>query len=55
LNFLSRPFFTTKGPAAGTGLGLAVSYFIITDKHSGEILAGSNPGRGTTFTIRLPV
>ncbi len=47
------PFFTTKGEA-GTGLGLAVSYSIIKN-HGGEIRVESQVGRGTSFTIRLPV
>ena len=48
------PFFTTKPSVKGTGLGLSVTYGIIK-KHSGEILVDSVPGRGTTFTIFLPV
>lgn len=48
-----EPFFTTKG-VSGTGLGLAVSYSII-ERHGGRIEAQSSPGRGTTFTISLPV
>ncbi|MEK6322071.1 MAG: GAF domain-containing protein [Acidobacteriota bacterium] len=48
-----EPFFTTKG-ASGIGLGLAVSYSII-ERHGGHIEAQSNPGRGTTFTISLPI
>ncbi|MBP1742328.1 MAG: putative response regulator protein, partial [Deltaproteobacteria bacterium] len=45
------PFFSTK--PKGTGLGLAVNYGII-QKHGGEIKVSSQPGRGTTMTIRLP-
>ncbi len=48
-----EPFFTTKG-VTGMGLGLAVSYSII-ERHGGRIEARSNPGRGTTFTVTLPV
>lgn len=48
-----EPFFTTKG-ASGTGLGLAVSAELIRH-HGGTIGVESEPGKGTTFTIRLPV
>ncbi len=48
------PFFTTKEAGEGTGLGLTISYGIIED-HGGRISADSYPGRGTTFTIELPL
>jgi len=47
-----QPFFTTK--ASGTGLGLAVVRRIV-DAHRGEVAVETSPGRGTTFTLRLPV
>jgi signal transduction histidine kinase len=49
-----EPFFTTKPPGIGTGLGLSVSYFIITKGHAGRMWSSSAPGRGTTFFIELP-
>lgn len=48
------PFFTTKQVGKGTGLGLSVSYGIIQE-HSGRISVDSAPGKGTTFTLHLPV
>ncbi|WP_415718473.1 PAS domain S-box protein [Maridesulfovibrio sp.] len=49
-----EPFYTTKSPGIGTGLGLSVSYFIVTQNHQGVFLVDSSPGLGTTFTIQLP-
>lgn len=48
------PFFTTKPVGAGTGLGLSVSYGIIK-KHGGTLEVASVVGKGTTFTIHLPI
>ena len=50
-----EPFFTTKPVGVGTGLGLSVSYFIITENHRGEMVVESRPGAGTKFIIHLPV
>ena len=50
-----EPFFTTKEVGQGTGLGLSVSYFIITNNHKGQMEVHSNPGQGTCFTLRLPL
>ncbi len=50
-----EPFFTTKEVGMGTGLGLSVSYFIIKNKHNGDMYADSIEGKGTTFTIKLPI
>ncbi len=48
-------FFTTKPVGKGTGMGLAISHQIITEKHGGQLLMHSQPGTGTEFQILLPV
>lgn len=48
------PFFTTKPVGEGTGLGLSISHSII-ERHGGKIVVGSVPGKGTTFTIAIPI
>ncbi|HSP76967.1 MAG TPA: ATP-binding protein [Myxococcaceae bacterium] len=53
LKKLFTPFFTTKPRGQGTGLGLSISYGIIS-RHQGRIEVKSEPGLGSTFTIRLP-
>lgn len=50
-----EPFFTTKDVGAGTGLGLSVSYFIITERHSGSIEVDTAEGKGSRFIIKLPL
>jgi PAS domain S-box-containing protein len=54
LSRIFDPFFTTKDAGKGTGLGLSISQRII-QKHSGTIEVESQVGKGTTFTIHLPV
>jgi two-component system NtrC family sensor kinase len=54
LSKVFEPFFTTKEVGKGTGLGLAVCYGIITD-HGGRLSVRSTVGKGTTFTIFLPI
>ncbi|GFK92836.1 Nitrogen regulation protein NR(II) [Fundidesulfovibrio magnetotacticus] len=49
-----EPFFTTKPTGVGTGLGLSVSYFIVTQNHGGSMTVESSPGRGARFIVRLP-
>jgi len=49
-----EPFYTTKGPGKGTGIGLSISLKIIQE-HNGTINVESKVGKGTTFTIKLPV
>ncbi len=49
------PFFTTKPAGKGTGMGLSISYDIIVNKHKGRISVESEVGRGTVFTIKLPL
>ncbi len=49
------PFYTTKPPGEGTGLGLSVSYFLITHNHGGSFALHSEPGKGAHFTFTLPL
>lgn len=52
---LFEPFFTTKDVGSGTGLGLSVSYFIVTQRHQGSIEVKTSPGKGSNFIIKLPL
>ncbi|MBD2099170.1 HAMP domain-containing protein [Trichocoleus sp. FACHB-591] len=49
------PFFTTKALGKGTGMGMSISYQIITEKHRGRLECISTPGRGTEFIIQIPL
>ncbi|MBI9076790.1 MAG: PAS domain S-box protein [Desulfatibacillum sp.] len=50
-----EPFFTTKEVGVGTGLGLSVSYFIVTENHQGVMAVDSVPGKGAKFSVLLPL
>jgi PAS domain S-box-containing protein len=52
---LYDPFFTTKEVGRGTGQGLTIAHSIVVDKHGGQIGVDSSVGRGTEFTLRLPI
>jgi signal transduction histidine kinase len=49
------PFFTTKPIGKGSGQGLAIARSIIVDKHRGSIRVETEPGKGTTFILELPL
>ncbi len=49
------PFFTTKEVGKGTGMGMAISYQLITEKHRGKIECFSEEGAGTEFVIEIPI
>jgi signal transduction histidine kinase len=55
LDKIFQPFFTTKPTGQGTGLGLSLSYDIITKGHGGELKVETKEGEGTEFIIQLPV
>lgn len=52
---LFDPFFTTKPVGKGTGLGLSISYQIVVDRHKGELTCLSTPGKGSQFTLTIPI
>jgi signal transduction histidine kinase/coenzyme F420-reducing hydrogenase delta subunit/ketosteroid isomerase-like protein len=54
LDKIFQPFFTTKPTGQGTGLGLSMSYDIITKAHRGDLKVATRIGEGSTFTIQLP-
>jgi two-component system NtrC family sensor kinase len=49
------PFFTTKEVGRGTGQGLAIARSVIIEKHGGDLTFETEPGKGTTFFIRIPI
>jgi len=55
LDKIFQPFFTTKPTGQGTGLGLSLSYDIVTQGHDGEIKVETKEGEGSAFTISLPM
>jgi signal transduction histidine kinase len=50
-----EPFFTTKTVGCGSGQGLAIARAIVVGKHGGSLSFTSEVGRGTTFTVKLPI
>lgn len=54
LGRIFNPFFTTKDVGSGVGLGLSAAYDIVVKKHGGDLIANSEPSKGTSFTIKLP-
>ena len=54
INKIFQPFFTTKPTGEGTGLGLSMSYDIISKSHGGEIKVETKEGEGSEFIIQLP-
>jgi len=50
-----EPFFTTKPVGKGTGQGLTIARSLVVDKHGGTIAFETQPGKGTTFIVRLPI
>lgn len=55
MNRIFEPFFTTKPVGQGTGLGLSLSYQIITEYHKGTLECYSSPHQSTSFTLKIPL
>jgi signal transduction histidine kinase len=55
LDKIFQPFFTTKPSGQGTGLGLSMSFDIITKGHGGELRVATKEGEGSEFVISLPI
>ena len=55
VNKIFQPFFTTKPTGSGTGLGLSLSYDIITMGHNGTLEVDTNEGLGSEFIVQLPI
>jgi signal transduction histidine kinase len=55
INKIFQPFFTTKPTGQGTGLGLSLAYDIITKHHNGTMKVESEYGKGTNFTVTIPI
>ena len=55
LDKIFQPFFTTKPTGEGTGLGLSLSYDIITKGHGGELKVQTKEGEGSEFMIEIPI
>ena len=54
LDKIFQPFFTTKPTGQGTGLGLSLSYDIVTKGHGGDLKVETDENTGTTFIVSLP-
>ncbi|MEM9948214.1 MAG: PAS domain-containing protein [Cyanobacteria bacterium P01_D01_bin.36] len=50
-----NPFYTTKPIGQGTGMGLSISYQIVTERHGGSLQVSSTPGEGTTLRLQIPL
>jgi signal transduction histidine kinase len=50
-----NPFFTTKPIGTGTGMGMAISYRIVVERHGGKLDCFSEIGKGTEFVIQIPM